>query len=314
MTMMQTQTFPAGDSPRVTITGCQGALSIEFWDQSSFGVDSAAGGAISQEDAALVIHEARGDLRLRVPAATEIAIDNHQGDLLVAAIDGSVRLRDIDGSVFVSGVALLSIARDHLLRRRGWSLLRPRRHVEARDIGVAEIAEAHSDLLLVTAQRAVVGDVGGNATARSIAGDLTLGDVGGNCEVVQVGGDLALQSVGGNCVIENISGGIRTRHVGGNADLRATGPILALGSIGGNLTMADAPLGQETLATSATSIAIGGNARIELPAQANLSVDAIVGGSIKGRSVLKGPGIRTIVYGDGRAHLRVTVGGNLTLV
>lgn len=312
--MMQTQTFPAGTTPRVTITGGQGALNIEFWDQRDFAVDSASGGAIGQEGAALIIHDAHGDMRLRVPAATEIAIENHHGDLRIATIDGSVRLRDIDGSVFVTGAALLVIEPDQLLRGRRWSPLRPLRHVEAREIGVAQIAEVHSDLLLLAAQRAAIGDVGGNATARGIAGDLTLGDVGGNCEVAQVGGDLALRSVGGNCVIENISGGVRARHVGGNADLRATGPILALGSIGGDLTLVDAPLGQEALATPISSIAIGGNARVELPLQAALTIDAIVGGGIKGRGVLNGPGMRTIVYGDGSARLRLTVGGNLTLV
>jgi len=310
---MQTQTFPAGTAPRVTITGCQGALNIEFWDQRDFAVESVAGGALSQEDAALVVHDAHGDIWLRVPAATEIEIENHHGDLRIVTIDGSVRLRDIDGSVFVSGAALLAIERDELLRRRRWLPLRPRRDVEAREIGVAEIAEVHSNLLLLAAQRAVVGAVGGNATVRSIAGDLALGDVGGNCEIAQVGGDLALRNTGGHCVIENISGGVRAMHVGGNADLRATGPILSLGSIGGNLTLADAPLGQEALATPIGSIAIGGNARIELPAQSNLSVDAIVGGSIRGRNVLNGPGMRTIVYGDGAAHLGLVVGGDLTL-
>jgi hypothetical protein len=312
--MMQTQTFPAGSAPRVTITGCQGALNIEFWDQRDFVVDSVAAGAISQEQAALVIHDARGDMRLRVPAATEIAIDNHQGDVRIAAIDASVRLRDIDGSAFVSGAALLVIERDHLLRRRRWSPLRPRRDVEAHEIGTAEIAQVHGNLLLVAVQRAVAGDVGGNATVRSVAGDLTLGEVGGNCEIAQVGGDVALGSVGGNCWLENISGGVRARHVGGNADLRSTGPILALGSIGGNLTLAGAPLGQEASSAPIDGMSIGGNARIELPAQANLTVDAIVGGSIKGRNVLNGPGMRTIVHGDGAGRLRLTVGGNLTLV
>ena len=312
--MMQTQTFPAGAAPRVTITGCQGTVTIESWDQRDFAVDSVAQGAIRQEDAALVIHAARGDMRLRVPAATEILVDNHQGDLQIATIDGSVRMRDIDGSVFVSGVALLAIERDHLLRRRRWSPLRPHRNVEAREIGVAEIAEVHSNLLLVAAERAVIGEVGGNATVRGIAGDLTLDDVGGNCETVQVGGALKLGDVGGNCVIENISGSVRAGHVGGNADLRSSGPILDLGSIGGNLKLTNAPLGQEGLAAPISSIAVGGSARIELPAQANLAIDAIVGGSIKGRNVLNGPGMRTIVYGDGGTRLRLTVGGNLTLV
>ncbi len=311
---MQTQTFPAGASPRVTITGCQGALTVEFWDQRDFAVDSIAGSAISQEDAALIIHEARGDLRLRVPAATEIAIENHQGDLRITTIDGSVRLRDIDGSVFVSGAGMLAIERDQLLRRRRWSALPPRRDVEAREIGAAEIAEVHGSLLLVAAQRAAVGDVGGNAAIRSIAGDLALGDTGGRCEIAQVGGALELGSVGGSCLLENISGSVRARHVGGSADLRATGPILSLGSIGGNLTLSDAPLGQEALAAPTSSIAIGGSARIELPTQAALTIDAIVGGGISGRGVIGGPGMRTIVYGDGAARLRLTVGGHLTLV
>jgi hypothetical protein len=312
--MIQTQTFPAGAAPRVTITACQGTINIESWDQRDFAVDSVAGSAIGQEDAALVIHAAHGDMRLRVPAATEIVVDNHQGDLQIATIDGSVRLRDIDGSVFVSGVALLAIERDHLLRGRRWAPLRPRRNVEAREIGVAEIAEVHSNLLVMVAERAVIGEVGGNATVRSIAGDLALGDVGGNCEATQVGGTLKVGSVGGNSVIENISSSVRAGHVGGNADLRSTGPILDLGSIGGNLTLTGAPLGQEALTTPIGSIAVGGNARIELPAQANLAIDAIVGGGIKGRNVLNGPGMRTIVYGDGSARLRLTVGGNLTLV
>jgi hypothetical protein len=312
--MLQTQTFRAGAAPRVTITGCQGTITIESWDQRDFAVDSVAGSAIGQEGDGLVIHEARGDMRLRVPAATEIAVENHLGDLQIAAVDGSVRLRDIDGSVFVSGVALLAIERDLLLRRRRWSPLRPRRHVEAREIGAAEIAVVHSNLLLIAAQRAAVGDVGGNATVGSIAGDLALGDIGGNCEVARVGGALRVGNVGGNSTIENISGSVRAEHVGGNADLRATGPIVGLGSVGGNLTLADAPLGQEAVSAPIGSIAVGGSARIELPAQANLSIDAIVGGGIRGRNVLNGPGMRTIVYGDGAARLRLTVGGNLTLV
>jgi hypothetical protein len=312
--MLQTQTFPAGAAPRVTITKCQGALTVEFWDQGDFAIDSVVGDAISQEDTALVIHDARGDMRLRVPAATEIAIENHQGDLRIMTIDGSVRLRDIDGSVFVSGAGLLVIERDQQLRRRRWSPLRPRRDVEAREIGAAEIAEVHGNLLLVAAQRAAVGDIGGNAAIHSIAGDLALGDIGGSCEVGQVGGALKLGSVGGNFLLENISGSVRAKHVGGSADLRATGPILSLGSIGGNLTLADARLGQEAQATPIGSIAIGGSARIEVPSQAALTIDAIVGGGISGRGVLGGPGMRTIVYGDGAARLRLTVGGHLTLV
>src|SRR5262245_11664791 len=149
---MTMQTFPAGDTPRVTITGCHGALRIEFWDQRDFAVQPGhLDSALSHEDAGLVIHEARGDMLLRVPAAAEIAVEAHTGDLHIATIDGSVRLRDIDGRVFVSGAGTLTIERDELLRHRKWAPLHPRRNVEAREIGAADLAEVHGSLLLVAA-------------------------------------------------------------------------------------------------------------------------------------------------------------------
>ncbi|HJZ45658.1 MAG TPA: hypothetical protein VKE41_00790, partial [Roseiflexaceae bacterium] len=259
---MQPQTFPAGETPRVTITGCQGALNVEFWDRRDFVAEpSLPESAIDRENAALIIHQARADIRLRVPAATEIAIEDHNGDVRIATIDGSVRLRDINGSVFVTGAGRLAIERDQLLRRRP-SSPRPRRDVEAHEIGTAEIAEVHGNLVLVTAQRAAVSDIGGNARIHDIASDLTLDNVGGSCEIARIGGTLALSNVGGNCRIESISGSLRAGHIGGSADFRATGPILTLGSIGGNLTLTDAPLGQEAVAAHAGSMTVGGSARI----------------------------------------------------
>jgi hypothetical protein len=309
---MQTQTFRAGDTPRVIITGCQGALILEAWDERGFTVEPAlAANAISQEDQALIIHQARGALRLRVPSATEIAVENHQGDLRIEAADGSVRLRDIDGSVFVSGAGMLAIERDQLPRSHKTS---PRRDVEARELGAAEIAEVHGHLLLAAAQRASVGAVGGSARIYDIAGDLRLDDVGGSCEIARIGGELAFGSIGGKCVLEAIAGSLRGGEIGGSADIRASGPILALGNIGGSLTLTDAPLGHKGLAAPAANIAIGGSARIELPERADLTIHAVVGGGISGRGVGSGPGMRTIVYGDGGARLRLTVGGHLTLV
>jgi DUF4097 and DUF4098 domain-containing protein YvlB len=269
--------------------------------------------AVVREGDALVIHAARGDMRLRVPAATEIAIENHAGDLRIAALDGSVWLRDIAGSVFVSGAGTLRIDHDELLRGRQWSPRRPRRDVEARNIGVAELAEIHGNLLLAEARRATIGEVGGNAHAHNIAEDLKLSHVGGNCEISQVGGALEVANIGGNCRLEQISGSLRCGHIGGSAEIRTAGPLLALGNVGGNLTLTDAPLGQEATLSPTGGIAVGGSARIELPKQADLTINAIVGGGISGPGVRGGPGIRTIVYGGGAARLRLTVGGNLTL-
>ncbi|HEU5098912.1 MAG TPA: hypothetical protein VFU22_07835 [Roseiflexaceae bacterium] len=310
---MPTQTYPAGETPRLIITGCEGTLQIETSDQPGFTVEPALAQAVSREDRALVVHAARGDMRLRVPAATELAIENHAGDLRIESIDGTVWLRDIAGDVFVSGAGALRIERDQLLRDRVWSPHRPRRDVEARNIGAAEIAEVHGSLVLADVRGATVGEIGGNARASGVAEDLRLGDVGGNCEISQVGGALEVANIGGNCRIEQISGSLRAGHIGGSAEIRAAGPLLKLGNVGGNLTLTDAPLGQEAAAALSGSIAVGGSARIELPKQADLTINAIVGGGVSGPGVRTGPGIRTIVYGGGAAHLRLTVGGHLTL-
>jgi hypothetical protein len=312
---MQAETFTAGDAPSVIITGCQGALAIEVWDERSFAVEPAEiSQAVRREGEALVIHAARGDLRLRVPAATTIAVDNQQGDLRIETIDGSVRLRDIDGSAYIRGAAVLAVEPHELLRERRRIFGRPRRDLEVREVGTAEIAQVDGSLTLISARRAVVGPIGGAATIRAVAEDLRAGDVGGSCQIEQVGGTLELGSVGGSCRIDSVAGSVSAGAIGGSAELRATGAIAGLGSIGGSLTLTDARLAEGFLHERAANIAVGGSARIELPEAANLTIDAIVAGGVRGRGAVGGPGMRRIVYGDGSAHLRMTVGGSLTLV
>jgi hypothetical protein len=312
---MQNDTFPAGESPRVLVADGQGRLLIEAWDERSFAVEPAdMAGAARLEDGALVVRAARGDVSIRVPAATAIAVENHQGDLRIEAIDGTVRLRDIDGSVFVGGAGALVIERDELLRERGWRFLRSHRDVEAREIGTAEIAEVYGSLAILTAQRAAIGNVAGNAAVHNIAGDLKLGSVGGSCEVGDVAGDLALGHVGGNCRLASVAGSLRAGHVGGSAEIRSAGPILAFGHIGGNLVLTDARLAPAFGAEQAGRIAVGGSARIELPEPANLTINAIVGGRLSGEGIVSKTGsMLRLEYGDGGAQLSLFVGGNLDI-
>jgi hypothetical protein len=306
---MQSELFSAGATPRVTITESEGPLAVEFWDERSFAVEPAGAAAAADADGTLVIHAARGGLRLRVPAATAIAVERHTGEVRIAAIDASVRLRDIDGDVTVSGAAALVIERDETLPKLRWSFGRPRRDVTLRQVGTAEIAQVHGGLSIDTAQRATVGPVGGSAAIRAVAGDLRLGDVGGSCEITQVGGALELGCVGGSCALEGVAGSVSAGEIGGSAELRATGAIAGLGSIGGSLTLTDARLG----GTRAGQLTVGGSARIELPEAANLTIDAVVGGRVSGHGIAGGPGMRRVVYGDGSAHMRLVVGGSLTL-
>jgi hypothetical protein len=306
---MFTHTFHTGRSPQVRLAECKGRLTIESWAERDIAIEAQAEPEhAEQEGETLVIQHGQGDMLLRVPADTTITIVEHKGDVAARGIQalaiehtegsvraerisGAVRLRDIYGQTGVDGVAALTIERDtRPYDERLWKHLR--RHIEIANTGTIEIAEASDNLTIVAARQVAAGPVGGNATVREVAGELRLGAIGGNCAVAQVAGNL------------------RVGPVGGNAEILATGDVLEVGNIGGNLMLDAAPL---TVADRA-QIIVGGNARLVLPDDADLSIHAIIGGVVYGAGISSiAIGMATISYGAGTARLSLTVGGNLEL-
>jgi len=308
---MFAQTFRAGQPPRVSLVECTGKLSVEAWDERDIAVEAAAQPeSIELEGEALVIRHANGDLLLRVPADTTVAVAGQRGDVMahgiqafgivyaegnvqVAAIGGEVRLRDIYGKTSADDVESLVIERDTRPRQQGQ---RRRRDITVSNTRTIEIAEAGSDLTIVTAQQVAVGPVGGNATVREVAGELRLG------------------TIGGNCTVERVMGQLRLGTSGGNADVRTVGAVLQIGNVGGNLTLDSAPLMIEA-AEQASRLVVGGNARLEFPDDADLAIRATLGGTIGGKGINStfAGGMATITYGAGAARLDLIVGGNLEL-
>jgi hypothetical protein len=307
---MQREIFTT-TTQRILVAGCRGPLTVESWNEPGVAVEAPAFDRhVAEEDGALALRGLVGELRLRVPTTADIAVEKHDGDVTITATGITVRLREIYGRSNVTGAATLLVERDPDRRERERRPEQVRRTVEAREIGTAQIAAAPDDLLIDKARRATVNAVGGNATMREIAEDLEIYAIGGSCEIRQVGGDLTLGEVGGSCSVESVAGVVRVRTVGGSAAFRATGPIAGLSSVGGSLELHQALLEP----ASETSMTVGGSARVELPDQPNLTINAVAGGSISGRGGLSGHGVRTIVYGDGSARLTLVAGGSVTLV
>jgi SHOCT-like domain len=292
---MFTQTFRASQPPQVRLVECTGKLIVEPWDERDIAVEAEIQPEhVELEGETLVIRRANGDLLLRVPADTTVAIAGQRGDVTargihalgiehaegsvqVAAIGGEVRLRDIYGKTSADDVESLVIERDtrphqHRLRKR------LRREIDISNTRTIEIAEASDDLTITMAQRVAVGPVGGNATVREVAGEL------------------------------------RTGTIGGNAYIRATTAVLQIGNIGGNLTLDAAPLTIE-VGEHAGRLVVGGNARLEFPDDANLAIHATLGGKIHGAGINStfAGGMATISYGAGAVRLDLIVGGNLEL-
>src|SRR5689334_11276728 len=112
---MSTQTIPAGQQPRIMLSGCKGDLQIEVWDERTFEleVDGRFDGANQAEDG-LLLQDVRGDIHLNVPYDTTVTVEHQRGDVQVRGVQAltlsdtrgeaeieeiadSVRVKDIDG-------------------------------------------------------------------------------------------------------------------------------------------------------------------------------------------------------------------------
>ncbi|MDQ6659663.1 MAG: DUF4097 domain-containing protein, partial [Chloroflexota bacterium] len=149
-----------------------------------------------------------------------------------------------------------------------------------------------SDIHVSSAASLQAGTIGSDCSVLDIAGDVTLGQIGSDLHIQGIGGNLRIGSVGGDARLQGIQGAVDARTVGGDLDMQST-----------------------FSENSRTHMNVGGDARLHLPDDVNLSIRALVGGDVRGEAITFGHGghILQIIYGDGNAHLDLKVGGDLTL-
>jgi hypothetical protein len=302
---MATQSFSVSNKPHITLADCAGDLLIEAWDEPSIAIESEEGTTGNQEGDTLAIRGARSPLHLRVPGETAVTVQGQRG---------AVRLLNLYGAVVVDGAESFRIEGDGDWRRwlRAWRW--DSHDVEARNVGAVELDYVIGNLTMADVQSADARAIGGNATVQGVKGDLRIKNVGGTSRIEEVGGSLEVGNVGGNCEVRGVEGNLSVSNVGGNADVRGVGAVLKLGNIGGNLTLNEAQLSSAFAAEQPVRVAVGGNARLELPDQPNLTIHAVVGGSVTGEGVAShGGNMLTLVYGAGTSHLSLLAGGNLEL-
>jgi SHOCT-like protein len=213
-------------------------------------------------------------------------------------------------------------------------------------VALVEIEIVGADLSLGTVETVVVGNVGGDLNVEDIADALSCGNIGGDCEVGgsapceialgNVGGDIEVSgaasvhigSVGGDSELSDVQGIVEVGNVGGDARFKGVGGNLQVGSVGGDGELTglkasievgriggDLELQAAFPAGSHMRLNVGGDARVDLPVNPNLSIRAAVGGEVKGQSVAFGGGnLVSLMYGDGAADLELSVGGDLELL
>lgn len=351
---MNQQTFPVaeGSQPQVAINHADGDLTIRTWSEQAIKIET--GGHLSQlyqEGDTLMLSHADDDLDLWVPASASVRATDVSGDVSIEGVrrvdlknvDGDVDIEDISESVELAHVSSdLSVTGTPDLRAKGGL----GSDVTLRDIGLAEIETVGSDLTVQGAETVVVGTVGGDLDATGVAkalrivvvgadcqvqgsastevaignigADLSIsgassvhvGNTGASCEIHDVQGDVEVGFVGADVTIAGVGGNLQIGGVGSDADLHGLQGNITIGSIGSDLSL-QSSFAPDTVAR----LAVGSDASIAVPENANLTIQATVGGEVSGRSIVStgGGNIINLVYGSGAAHLELTVGGDLDL-
>ena len=238
------------------------------------------------------------------------------GDVLCKNVREALFQHNIGGELEVENVDVLSastIGRDCVIHGNGHSSVNLANvGIDLEVHGVAKLLARNigADCEVHESQQAevVLGNVGGEL---EIVGALLVQvhNVGRECELRDIQGNVSIKHIGTHVAIAGVGGGLRLGHVGAQARIRGVQGRVELGNVGGNLEL-QAHFPPE----SVTNVHVGGNATIDLPETANVTVQALAGGNI--RDEKSGATYRNqavLVYGEGVAQFKVKAGGNVSL-
>lgn len=349
------QTMSVGPQPRIRVGRISGDLLVrpDQFQRVLIESDSALETRLVREDeGSLVIGDCRGDLKLWLPADAALSVSRLAGDGNIQGIrrcELEEALQDLVVERLTEALILSRLAGD--LRVQAVPLVQVRGEIRgeglARDVERLEASTVVGDLVVEGGGTVLLGSVGGDLRLPAVATSFRCGRVGGDALVQgggdtgvvlgQVEGDLELLgaaqvyvgSVEGDVVLRDIKGGVELGRVGGDLDCReVAGQLrvsqvmadavlkkihasLEIGTVEGDLSLqADFPPG------SATHLNVNGDAVLSLPAQANLTLRAVVGGSVSGAGLGQELGesrLLSLVYGSGDALVDLRVAQDLRL-
>ncbi|GHO46474.1 hypothetical protein [Ktedonospora formicarum] len=295
---MAMQTFPImGKQPWVFLENIEGNLTVLPWERREIAVETEEPiQDIRQEGDTIRIQGYRSHITLRVPfirvilnhLTTSISASRLSGNVQMEKV-GSVELRQVSGNVYLEetygSVRLEELREQAQLHFVGGSLT-------AINAPYVRAWGAVGGSVLVRNARLIdIDNIGGSLNAQDITEKLLCKHVGGSAEVTGCHqAEVEITAVGGSANIDGAAS-LHSIAVGGSAKLEG---LFALGNL--------------------HKVAAGGSAILTLPAESNVSVKAVAGGSVGGSALNRSYNhMANVVYGDGRASLFVTAGGRVAL-
>ncbi|MBX5450037.1 SHOCT-like domain-containing protein [Thermogemmatispora sp.] len=349
------QAVSVGPQPHIRVGRVSGDLIVRSGKSQRVVIETdgvLSGGPSCEAEGRLMVGDCHGDLELFLPADATLQVDwlagdgrvqgirrcelgKARSDLVVERIAEALVVGHLEGDLEVRGVPLVRV-RDGI---GGEGLVK--------DVEQLEIASLGGDLVVEGAGAVLIGSVGGDLRLPAVATSLRCGRVEGDALVqggkdtgvvlgmvqgdlelvgaarVQVGnveGDVMLRDISGEIEIGQIGGDLDGRELAGHlkisqvltdAVLKRVRASLEIGSVEGSLSLqADFPEG------SSTRLNVNEDVVLTLPAQANLTLRAVVGGEVSGLDLGQGlekGRLLSLVYGSGAAQVELYVGGDLRL-
>lgn len=183
-------------------------------------------------------------------------------------------------------------------------------NVELHGIGGDVQVRAVNTVEADTLARLVAHGVGGDVHAAQVA-QIDVTAVGGDVEITGASRQVNVGHVGGDLKLDQAAQA-HIGAVGGDAELGAIEQLQALGHVGGDLELTWSGNSKGEIRG-----VVGGDATINLIQAPDLALTALVGGELTGRGdgydVRGRAGRHELVFGEGRARLHLTVGGDLDI-
>ena len=273
---MGKERIETGKAPLIFVGACDGDLVIRGGAEPTLLV---RGEYTIEEKAEGYRLTGRGDLRLIVPAAANVRIEEVSGNLLIRGLAGTTEIGRIYGDAALT------------------------------ETGPARIEAIHGDLTAHGTQTLNVGDVHGEVRARQTGG-LGIQAVFGDFSARSVAGPLSIEEASGDVDVRGIDGDVAIGRAHGDANVTHTKGQVTLGGVDGDIRLRGA------LSPGNHALAARGDIVVRWPANAPLNLVA-AGRQIDNRlplqDIVEKDGRLIARLGEGETHLTVAADGRVIL-
>jgi hypothetical protein len=273
---MGKERIETGKAPQILIGACDGDLIVRGGPEPTLLV---RGDYEVEETAEGYRLAGRGDLRLIVPTAAGVSVDEVSGNLIVKGVSGAYAIGHVYGNAVL---------------------------VEA---GPARIDAVHGDLSARGGQSLAVGEVHGDADARRTGG-LALRQVFGDATARAIAGPVTIEQVSGDADLRGIEGDVAVGRAHGSANVAYAKGQVTLGSVNGDIRL------RGLLSPGNHALAARGDIVLRWPGNAPLNLVA-AGRSIDNRlplqDIIEKDGRLTARIGAGETYLTLSADGRVIL-